>query len=67
MFFMGISHKRDIVCHKGRRRRKRPKTFDSEEKAKSWALKQGTKDFDIVKMNAGLSRKFKIAVKQRLF
>lgn len=60
---MGISHKRDIVCHAGRHRAKRPRTFSSEDKAKKWAESQGIKNFNIVRLNSGLSKKLKIVKK----
>lgn len=46
--------------HRGRHRLKRAKTFDSEAKAKAWAAKESIKDFKIVRLNSGISRKVKI-------
>ncbi len=61
---MGISHNREQVCHRGRHRLKRARTFSTEEKAKAWAEKNKIKNFDIVRLNSGLSRKLKIVVKK---
>ena len=60
---MGISHYREAVCHRGRHRLKRPRTFKSEDKAKKWAESQGIKSFDIVRLKSGLSKKLKIVPK----
>ena len=60
---MGINHYREIRCHRGRHRKDRAKTFINEEKAKAWAQKEGLKSFEVVKINVGLSRKFKVVSK----
>ncbi|MFW5991291.1 MAG: hypothetical protein ACOCQX_03600 [Candidatus Nanoarchaeia archaeon] len=39
------------IWNKARNRKKRPKTFKSEDKAKSYAKKEGLKDFKIEMLN----------------
>ncbi|MFW6449882.1 MAG: hypothetical protein ACOCZ6_02410 [Nanoarchaeota archaeon] len=39
------------IRNKARNRKKRPKTFKSEDKAKSYAEKEGLKDFKIEMLN----------------
>lgn len=46
-----------------RNRKKRPKTFKSEQLAKAYAQSQGIKEYLIEKMNYGLSKKFRIVKK----
>ena len=60
---MSTGHGKDRLMHRGRRRAKRARTFASEEKAKTYAQKEGIKSFEVVKLNVGLSRKFKIVSK----
>ncbi|HIH39561.1 TPA: hypothetical protein HA219_02490 [Candidatus Woesearchaeota archaeon] len=57
------AYKRCSRCHRGRHRSPRPKTFSSEEKAKAYAQKQGMKNFEVVRLKSGLSRKVKITEK----
>ncbi|MEK6887143.1 MAG: hypothetical protein AABW88_04905 [Nanoarchaeota archaeon] len=58
------AHKREQRCHRGRHRCARPKTFRSEDKAKSWAQKEGIKNFEIVRLRSGLSNKVKVVSKK---
>ena len=60
---MGTGHKKRSLISRGRRRAKRAKTFASEEKAKAHAQKEGIKNFEVVRLSTGLSRKFKIVSK----
>ena len=46
-----------------RRPRKRSKSFDSEEKAKAWAEKQGLKDYKVVNLRSSEAKTKKVAVK----
>jgi len=46
-----------------RNRKVRPKTFKSEQLAKTYAEKQGIKEYLIERMNYGLSNKFRIVKK----
>ncbi len=57
------AYKRRILRHRGRHRAKRPRTFSTEEKAKTWAQAQGIKNYDIINLNVGLSRKLKVVSK----
>lgn len=45
-----------------RRPRKRPQTFKSEEAAKSWAEKQGIKNYKLVNLRGQFSKEKKIKV-----
>lgn len=56
-------HKKVQLLHRGRHRAKRPKTFKSVAKAKAHADASGNKKYEVVQMNYGLSRKFKIVSK----
>ena len=58
------AYKRCSRCHRGRHRGARPKTFDSEDKAKAYAQREGIKNFEIVRLNYGLSRKLAVVVKE---
>ncbi len=60
---MSISHKKPILRHRGRNRSARPKTFKSEDAAKAYAAKSGIKSFEVVHLNNGISKKFKIVSK----
>ena len=59
---MSISHRRDQVRYRGRERSRRAKTFKSEAAAKKWAEAKKLAKYKIVKMNLGLSKKYKISV-----
>lgn len=50
-----------IKVRGGRNRRPRPKTFESEEDAKSWAKEQGLSEFEIKPV--GLGKKLKVVPK----
>ncbi len=54
--------KRKIVHLGGRNRKARPKTFCSEEQAKTWASKKGIKDFALVNLKSVDSKEKKIKV-----
>ena len=54
--------KRKIVRIGGRNRMPRPKTFKTEELAKTWASKQGLKDFSLVNLRSPESKEKKIRV-----
>jgi hypothetical protein len=60
---MSISHKREEVIKRGRNRKKRPKTFKTEQSAKAWAEKQGLKNYALENLKTPLSSKKKIRVK----
>jgi len=60
---MSTSRKREIRCHRGRHRATRARTFSTEAKAKAYATQEGIKNYDVVKVNFGLSDKLKIVVK----
>ena len=59
-----IESKREVRFHRGRNRKDRPQTFSNVEKANTWASKRGMKGFDVVKINTGLSKKFKVVAKK---
>jgi len=55
--------KRERVIKNGRNRKRRPKTFDSEEKAKVWAQSNIKSGFEIVTLRqATESKKAKVRV-----
>ena len=58
-----IVRKRKLLTHRGRHRKVRPQTFSTEVQAKAYAQKHGMKSFDVVKINIGLSNKFKVVGK----
>lgn len=45
---MSYSHKKPILLHRGRCRKRRPKTFKTAEAAKKRAELNGVKSYDIV-------------------
>ncbi len=57
-------HKRCSRCHRGRHRAARSRTFISEDRAKAWAQKEGIKNFEVVRLNSGLSRKLVVVAKK---
>ena len=59
---MSISHRRENTRNRGRERSKRMKTFKTEEAAKKWAEAKKLTKYKIVKMNLGLSKKYKVSV-----
>lgn len=59
---MSISHNRPNTRNRGRERFRRAKTFKSEEAAKKWAESNKVAKYKIVKLNMGLSKKYKISV-----
>lgn len=58
-----IQH-RERVIKNGRNRKSRPKTFKTEESAKTWAESQGMKSFDLVRLTYGISKKIKVVAKE---
>jgi hypothetical protein len=60
---MAISHKKSRLMHRGRHRKARSKTFSSVELAKKWAESQKLKNYDVVQLRLGLSKKFKVVSK----
>ncbi len=52
--------RRYIPVGNERNRKKRMKTFSSEDAAKKYAESLGLKNFKVVRLNFGLSKKFKI-------
>lgn len=60
---MSISHKKSELMHRGRHRAKRARTFDTEAKAKTYAAKHNIKEFKIVRLNSGISKKLMIVSK----
>ena len=63
---MGSRHytKRDTQFryHRGTNRAVRPRTFDSEEKAKAWAEAQGIKKYEFVNIKSAESKRKKIRI-----
>ena len=58
---MGISHKREIVIKRGRNRKKRSKTFKTQEAAKAYAEKSKLKNYKVVAINEHKKeKKFKV-------
>lgn len=51
-----------ILLHRGRHRKRRPKTFSTEESAKKWADENGVKDFKIENVKGPFSKKKKLRV-----
>ncbi|MCX8147552.1 MAG: hypothetical protein N3D84_03735 [Candidatus Woesearchaeota archaeon] len=47
---MAISHHRARTITRGRNRKRRPKTFSTEEAAKKWAEKKGIKNYELVNL-----------------
>lgn len=57
--------KKDVLLHRGRSRKRRPKTFRTEEAAKKWAKEKGLKDYELVDMKNPGSKKKKIKVVEK--
>ena len=55
-----------ILLHRGRGRKRRPKTFNTEEGARKWAEENKIKNYEIVNMNytGSKSNKFKVVEKK---
>ena len=63
---MSIGHKKDLIRHRGRNRKSRPKTFASEEAAKIWAEAHGIKEYSLVnlKIAENSQKKIRVVVKE---
>ncbi len=60
-----MSYRRDnkpVLLHRGRNRKRRPKTFKTEEAARKWAEEKGLKDYKIVNMKNSGSKKSKFRI-----
>jgi hypothetical protein len=56
------THQKPILLHRGRNRKKRPKTFRTEEGAKKWAEEKKMKDYKIINLRNPGSKKNKFKV-----
>ena len=59
---MSIRHDRDLRYRKSRNRKKRPKTFRTEEELKKYADSMGIKDYKIVNLKAETAKKKKLKI-----
>jgi hypothetical protein len=59
---MPKNHAKDKLLHRGRNRKKRPKTFNTEEAAKKYAEEQGLKEYKLHNLKSANSteKKFRI-------
>ncbi len=47
---MSYKHDKPLLKHRGRHRKRRPKTFSSEDAANTWAAGKKIKEFDLVNL-----------------
>ena len=59
---MSFHHYKPILLCRGRHRKRRPKTFTSEEAAKKWADEKGIKKYVIENMKGPFSKEKKLRV-----
>ena len=59
---MSIRHDRDLRYRKSRNRKKRQKTFKSEESAKAYAERMGYKEFRLINLRPDNSKVKKIRI-----
>ena len=58
------TYKKDILLHRGRNRKARPKTFSTEDAAHAYAKEQGIATYELKNLNfAKKENKIKIVVK----
>ncbi|MFH1053001.1 MAG: hypothetical protein V1740_01155 [Candidatus Woesearchaeota archaeon] len=56
------THKKPILLHRGRKRKRRQRTFDSEEKARNYAELHKISDYTLVNLKNTESKSSKIRI-----
>jgi hypothetical protein len=62
---MSFRKGKPILLHRGRNRKRRPKTFSSEQAAKVWADEQGIKKYVIENVKGPFSKENKLRVVEK--